>query len=136
MEVFLGSLATEEYESMASSLIDMGATNKDVDVQAFSRDLEKIFLSIQDLDTEIIVATARETNTNATAVYANVVVDERQMNALFLDVVNSYVLSSSVYLAPSHRAVLSYVEHHNKVAILCFRPQLLHLNSPIPNFLT
>ncbi|KAL2558318.1 putative aarF domain-containing protein kinase [Forsythia ovata] len=87
MEVFLGSLATEEYESMASSLIDMGATNKDVDVQAFARDLEKIFSSIQDLDTEIIVATARETNTNATAVSANVVVDERQMNALFLDVV-------------------------------------------------
>ncbi|CAI9774944.1 unnamed protein product [Fraxinus pennsylvanica] len=87
MEVFLGSLATEEYESMASSLIDMGATNKDVDVPAFARDLEKIFSSIQDLDTEIIVATARGTNTNATAVSANVVVDERQMNALFLDVV-------------------------------------------------
>ncbi|KAJ4824477.1 hypothetical protein Tsubulata_017046 [Turnera subulata] len=71
MEVFLASIATEEYESMASSLIEMGATNKDVD----------------DLDTEIIVATARDTNTNATAVSANVVVDERQMNALFLDVV-------------------------------------------------
>ncbi|XP_022890975.1 uncharacterized aarF domain-containing protein kinase At5g05200, chloroplastic [Olea europaea var. sylvestris] len=87
MEVFLGSLATEEYESMASSLIDMGATNKDVDVPAFARDLEKIFASIQDLDTEIIVATARGTDTNATAVSANVAVDERQMNALFLDVV-------------------------------------------------
>ncbi|KAF7148828.1 hypothetical protein RHSIM_Rhsim03G0153700 [Rhododendron simsii] len=87
MEVFLASIAAEEYESMASALIEMGATNKDVDSKAFARDLEKIFSSIQDLDTEIVVAAARETNTNATAVSANLVVDERQMNALFLDVV-------------------------------------------------
>uniref|UniRef100_A0A6N2KN21 Uncharacterized protein n=1 Tax=Salix viminalis TaxID=40686 RepID=A0A6N2KN21_SALVM len=39
----------------------------------------------KDLDTELIVATARDTTTNATAVSANAVVDERQMNALFLD---------------------------------------------------
>lgn len=87
MEVFLGSIATEEYESMASALIDMGATNTNVDSRAFARDLEKIFSSIQDLDTEIVVATATRTSTNATAVSANLVVDERQMNALFLDVV-------------------------------------------------
>ncbi|XP_042066784.1 uncharacterized aarF domain-containing protein kinase At5g05200, chloroplastic-like isoform X1 [Salvia splendens] len=87
MEEFLESLATGEYESMASSLIDMGATSTNVDSKAFARDLEKIFSSIQDMDTEIIVAAARDANTNATAVSANVVVDERQMNALFLDLV-------------------------------------------------
>ncbi|KAI9156647.1 hypothetical protein LWI28_010035 [Acer negundo] len=87
MDVFLASIATEEYEPMASSLIAMGATDKDVDVKAFARDLEKIFSSIQELDTEIVVATARGTTTNATAVSANVIVDERQMNALFLDVI-------------------------------------------------
>jgi len=86
MEVFLASIATEEYESMASALIQMGATNRDVDANAFARDLEKMFSSIQELDTEIVVATARGTN-SATAVAANVVVDERQMNALFLDLV-------------------------------------------------
>lgn len=43
---------------------------------------------MQDLDTEIVIATAREPATNATAVSANLVVDERQMNALFLDVVS------------------------------------------------
>ncbi|CAI9091904.1 OLC1v1027015C1 [Oldenlandia corymbosa var. corymbosa] len=87
MEIFLQSLATEEYNSMASALIDMGATNKDVDSSAFASDLEKIFSSIQDLDTQVIVAAARNTNTNATAISANVVVDERQMNALFLELV-------------------------------------------------
>ncbi|KAM7256824.1 hypothetical protein ACFE04_012565 [Oxalis oulophora] len=83
MEIFLASIATEEYESMASSLIQMGATDKDVDAKAFARDLEKIFSSIQELDSEIVVATGRD----ATAVSANVIVDERQMNALFLDVI-------------------------------------------------
>ncbi|PWA98310.1 protein kinase superfamily protein [Artemisia annua] len=95
MEVFLGSLATEEYDSMASALIEMGATNTDVDSRAFAKDLEKIFSSIQacihmfwlDLDTELVVATATRASTNVTAVSANLVVDERQMNALFLDLV-------------------------------------------------
>ncbi|KAH0931141.1 hypothetical protein HID58_008258 [Brassica napus] len=103
MEVFLASIATEEYESMASALIQMGATNRDVDAKAFARDLEKMFSSmqasnlysfkiwmnlfLQELDTEIVVATARGPNSDRTAVAANVVVDERQMNALFLDLV-------------------------------------------------
>lgn len=47
MDVFLASIATEEYESMASALIEMGATNKDIDAKAFARDLQKIFSSIQ-----------------------------------------------------------------------------------------
>jgi hypothetical protein len=46
-----------------------------------------VFLFVkQDLDTEIIIATAR--GPDATAVSANVVLDERQMNALFLDLVS------------------------------------------------
>ncbi|KAF9661443.1 hypothetical protein SADUNF_Sadunf19G0069400 [Salix dunnii] len=124
MEVFLASIATEEYVSMASALTEMGATNKDVDVMAFAKDLEKIFSSIQayintlnthflkyigialkhfislmqDLDTELIVATARDTTTNATAVSANVVVDERQMNALFLDV-DGIILDKKMIMA-------------------------------------
>ncbi|RYR50164.1 hypothetical protein Ahy_A07g036746 isoform B [Arachis hypogaea] len=85
MEVFLGSIAIDDYDSMASSLIEMGATNKDVDVKAFAGDLEKVFSSIKELDSELVVATA--SGNNATTVSANIVFDERQMNALFLDVV-------------------------------------------------
>ncbi|XP_071705790.1 uncharacterized aarF domain-containing protein kinase At5g05200, chloroplastic [Rutidosis leptorrhynchoides] len=87
MEAFLGSIAIEDYETMASALIQMGATSTNVDFRALAKDLEKIFSSIQDLDTEIVVATTTRASTNATAVSANLVVDERQMNALFLDVV-------------------------------------------------
>ncbi|KAL5540402.1 hypothetical protein UlMin_042425 [Ulmus minor] len=47
MEIFLASIGNEEYESMASALIEMGATSTDVDSKAFARDLEKIFSSIK-----------------------------------------------------------------------------------------
>ncbi|KAL5552688.1 hypothetical protein UlMin_040089 [Ulmus minor] len=49
MEIFLASIGNEEYESMASALIEMGATSTDVDSKAFARDLEKIFSSIKSL---------------------------------------------------------------------------------------
>ncbi|KAF5177514.1 Abc1 family protein [Thalictrum thalictroides] len=87
MEIFFTSISSEDYEAMASSLVEMGATDTDVDVKAFTRDLKKVFSSIQNLDTEIIVAASRGSNTNTTTIAANVVVDEFQMNALFLDVV-------------------------------------------------
>lgn len=86
IEIFLASFASEDYEAMASALIEMGATEQNVDVKAFGRDLKKIFASLQELDTEIVVATTRGPNSQA-AVAANVVVDEGQMNALFLNVV-------------------------------------------------
>jgi len=54
---------------------------------------------MQDLDTEIVVATARGTTTGATAVSANLVVDERQMNALFLDVVSCFTIYCSIQMA-------------------------------------
>lgn len=47
---------------------------------------------VQDLDTDIVVATAREPNRNSTAVSANLLVDDMQMNALFLDVVRCFLL--------------------------------------------
>lgn len=86
MEIFLASFASEDYKAMASALIEMGATEQNVDVKAFGSDLKKIFASIQDLDAEIIVAASRGPNSQA-SIAANVEVDERQMNALFLDVI-------------------------------------------------
>lgn len=50
-------------------------------------------MQLQELDTEIVVATTTGTATNATAVAANIVVDERQMNALFLGVVSYFRLN-------------------------------------------
>lgn len=47
METFLASFSSEQYDEMASALIDMGATEKSVDVNAFAKDLEKIFSSIK-----------------------------------------------------------------------------------------
>lgn len=47
---------------------------------------------MQELDTEVVVATRSGTARNPAAISANVVVDERQMNALFLDVVRYFKL--------------------------------------------
>ena len=47
MEIFLASFASQEYEPMATDLVEMGATGMNVDVKAFAKDLEKIFSSIQ-----------------------------------------------------------------------------------------
>lgn len=54
---------------------------------------------MQDLDTEIVVETATGTTTRATAVSANLVIDERQMNAVFLDVVSCIIIKSSIQIA-------------------------------------
>ena len=45
MEIFLASFASEDYEAMASTLVEMGATEKNVDSNAFARDLQKVFTS-------------------------------------------------------------------------------------------
>jgi hypothetical protein len=59
--------------------------------QRYTKKCANVFsFAKQDLDTEIIVATAR--TPDATAVSANVVLDERQMNALFLDLVSYFLL--------------------------------------------
>lgn len=47
MEIFLASFASQDYQTMSSSLIEMGATGTDIDDRAFAKDLEKIFSSIQ-----------------------------------------------------------------------------------------
>ncbi|XP_057858550.2 uncharacterized aarF domain-containing protein kinase At5g05200, chloroplastic [Cryptomeria japonica] len=85
METFLTSIGNGQFEAMAASLVQMGATSDNVDTRSFARDLEKIFSSVQDLDSELIVAASSGPN-NAT-ISANLALDEQKMNALFLDVV-------------------------------------------------
>ncbi|KAL2330837.1 hypothetical protein Fmac_018418 [Flemingia macrophylla] len=52
MEVFLGSITIEDYDSM-TSLIEMGATSNDVDAETFARDLEK--MRVLDGDQDLFV---------------------------------------------------------------------------------
>lgn len=56
---------------------------------------------MQDLDTEIVIATGREGRSGSTAVAANIVVDERQMNKLFLDVVSVTSIVLSCFFNPN-----------------------------------
>lgn len=69
---------------------------------------------MQGLDTEITVATARGTTTSATAVSANLLVDERQMNALFLDVVScSIILTVSIVITFSWQKLLLHLNGYS-----------------------
>lgn len=82
VQALLTSTVTSDYETMAKALVTMGATSERVDIPSFARDLEKLFTSIEQLDTRLVVTAAGPSN-----VRANVSVDEQQMSKLVIDVV-------------------------------------------------
>ncbi|EFJ36502.1 hypothetical protein SELMODRAFT_165641 [Selaginella moellendorffii] len=84
VETFLASFGTGDYYAMATALNQMGATDKKVDLLRFSKDLEKIFSAVKDLDSDIRITTAG--GPQGATVAATLAVDERQINALLLDV--------------------------------------------------
>lgn len=85
IETFLASLGNGQYNAMAAALVQMGAADAEIDRTSFARDLEKVFLAIQDLDSEIMI-TATGGPRSAT-VAATMAVDEQQVNTLLLDVI-------------------------------------------------
>eukprot|EP00252_Welwitschia_mirabilis_P008282 TRINITY_DN2003_c0_g1_i1.p1 TRINITY_DN2003_c0_g1~~TRINITY_DN2003_c0_g1_i1.p1 ORF type:complete len:537 (+),score=90.07 TRINITY_DN2003_c0_g1_i1:138-1748(+) len=87
LQTFLTAVATNQYDAMAVSLVQMGATNDAVDIRSFASDLEKIFSSLKEINSEIIFEASRGA-ANA-SLSANLAVDEKQMNALFLDLVQT-----------------------------------------------
>jgi aarF domain-containing kinase len=86
METFLASVGNGQYTAMATALVQMGATDSAVDITSFSRDLEKIFSAVQDLDTDVLITTTAGGPGSAT-VAATMAIDEQQINALLLDVI-------------------------------------------------
>ncbi|CAK9875100.1 unnamed protein product [Sphagnum jensenii] len=86
METFLASVGNGQYTAMATALVQMGATDSTVDITSFSRDLEKIFSAVQDLDTDVLITTTAGGPGSAT-VAATMAIDEQQINALLLDVI-------------------------------------------------
>lgn len=73
---------------MAKALVTMGATSEKVDIPAFARDLEKLFTSIEELDTRLVVTAGPPVSSERPiSVQANVAVDEQQMSKLVVDIV-------------------------------------------------
>lgn len=83
---FLQSVSTEDYRSMAQSLVQMGATGDSVDLDAFTKDLRDLFEGLNRLDSDLVVQ-SRRSSSGATTVSAGLVVDDEQVNRLVLDIV-------------------------------------------------
>ncbi|KAJ7536640.1 hypothetical protein O6H91_12G076000 [Diphasiastrum complanatum] len=85
LETFLTSIGSQDYFAMATSLRQMGATDYELDIAKFSKDLEKIFLSLQELDSDVLITAAG--GPRSTTISAAIAIDEQQINALLLDVI-------------------------------------------------
>ena len=66
--------ASADYDMMARALLTMGATDEEVDIPKFSRDLEQIFRQIESMDSDLVVG-----GNPAEGFQAQVVVDDTQV---------------------------------------------------------
>lgn len=81
VEALLKATAVGDYDTMARALVTVGATDTDVDLDAFARDLKELFVSLQAVDTELIVSTA------SGGVTASVAADDAALNKFLIDLV-------------------------------------------------
>eukprot|EP01031_Cornospumella_fuschlensis_P034161 gene34161-41351_t len=77
------SFVNGDYEGVARSLVAMGATNRDVDIQKFAKDLAEIVKKITSLQGEVNI----RTSPTGDLVDAQVLVDERETTKIVLEVV-------------------------------------------------
>lgn len=89
VEALMVSTAQGDFDTMARALLTMGATDEDVDVRRFSRDLEKIFKEIESIDSEIVVSSSDPFSPGADrgGFQAQVMVDDTQVNRLLIEVI-------------------------------------------------
>eukprot|EP01023_Acetabularia_acetabulum_P016782 TRINITY_DN1830_c0_g1_i1.p1 TRINITY_DN1830_c0_g1~~TRINITY_DN1830_c0_g1_i1.p1 ORF type:complete len:517 (+),score=87.07 TRINITY_DN1830_c0_g1_i1:106-1656(+) len=87
LQAFVGALATLDYNTMARALVTMGATDQDVDIDAFARDLEALFREVNQIDTELVLQTQQSSLGKGARIQANVLVDDAQVNRLLLQMV-------------------------------------------------
>jgi aarF domain-containing kinase len=82
VEALLLATGTGDYETMAKALMTIGATSQEVNIKAFAADLEKLFNSLQAIDTELIVQAGA-----GGGVSASVAADDAAVNRFLLDLV-------------------------------------------------
>lgn len=81
IEALLLATGSGDYDTMARALVTIGATSGEVDIPAFAADLEKLFASLQEIDTELIV------QAGSGGVSASVAADDAAVNRFLLDLV-------------------------------------------------
>ena len=73
--------AASDWQAMAAALVQMGATDEDVDVRKFGEDLRRVVQSVEEITPQVMV------QQSADGVSAAVAVDEAQVTQLALDLV-------------------------------------------------
>jgi aarF domain-containing kinase len=89
IEALLLAAGSGDYETMAKALVTIGATSAEVDIPAFAADLAKLFASLQEIDTELIV----QAGTGGAS--ASVAADDAAINRFLLDLVRCVVVAAA-----------------------------------------
>eukprot|EP01025_Chloroclados_australasicus_P053580 TRINITY_DN631_c0_g2_i1.p1 TRINITY_DN631_c0_g2~~TRINITY_DN631_c0_g2_i1.p1 ORF type:complete len:511 (-),score=57.41 TRINITY_DN631_c0_g2_i1:255-1787(-) len=87
LQAFVGALSTLNYNTMARALVTMGATNQDVDINAFAQDLERLFREVNNIDSSLVLETTNGALGQGQQIRANVLIDDAQVNRLLLEMV-------------------------------------------------
>ena len=74
--------ALRDYDGLATALRNLGASDKDVDLQAFASDLKHVFLALDSLDPDVVVTAEGQ------QAVARIAVDDRQVSDIVLSLVN------------------------------------------------
>lgn len=81
VEALLLATTTGDYDTMAKALVTIGATDKEVDIDRFSRDLQALGESFQQIDTELIVSVEDG------AAAATIAADNDAVNRFLIDII-------------------------------------------------
>mmetsp|Transcript_18375 Transcript_18375/g.25892 ORF Transcript_18375/g.25892 Transcript_18375/m.25892 type:complete len:574 (+) Transcript_18375:141-1862(+) len=78
------ALALSDYEGMARALCNMGATDEEVDITAFAKDIERVMVNLGSFQPDVTVAA----DIDGSVVGASVDFDETEITQILLDMVD------------------------------------------------
>ncbi|KAK9817683.1 hypothetical protein WJX72_000601 [[Myrmecia] bisecta] len=83
VQALLTSTAVGDFVTMAKALATMGVTDTAVDIQAFARDLEKLFREMEQLDSQVVVTPGGRGQAGA----ASIALDDAKVNRVLLQLI-------------------------------------------------
>lgn len=81
VEALLRATTIGDYDTMARALVTIGATDKEVDIDAFAKDLRILGESLQEIDTELVVSVEDG------AAAATIAADNAAVNKFLIDII-------------------------------------------------
>jgi len=78
------ALSMGDYRGMAMALCNMGATDEQVDIDKFGKDIEKVLQNLMQIQPTTTIAATPDSNT----IQASLAVDENELTNVMLEIVN------------------------------------------------